>query len=157
MAKRTQRSTTESPEGPGHPEAALSRDPAIDSDPASGSGAGPEGGIASASPAEDALIEVVLAALADSTRRRILDGLSAAGSATATLLAQDLPVSRQAVVKHLAVLHEAGLVVARKTGREVRYSVAPAPLAATARWMTELASEWDRPLQAVKRIAESAR
>lgn len=116
-----------------------------------------DSGIASASPAEDALIEVVLAALADPTRRRILNGLSAAGGATATLLAQDLPVTRQAVVKHLAVLHEAGLVVARKTGREVRYSVAPAPLAATARWMTQLASEWDRPLQAVKRIAESAR
>lgn len=111
---------------------------------------------AAQSPAEDALIEVVLAALADPTRRRILNGLSAAGGATATLLAQDLPVTRQAVVKHLTVLHEAGLVVARKAGREVRYSVAPAPLAATARWMTELASEWDRPLEAVKRIAESA-
>ncbi|HEX4792051.1 MAG TPA: metalloregulator ArsR/SmtB family transcription factor [Actinospica sp.] len=108
------------------------------------------------SPAEDALIEVVLAALADPTRRRILDGLSASGGGTATLLAQDLPVSRQAVVKHLGVLHDAGLVVARKAGREVRYSVAPAPLEATARWMTDLASEWDRPLQAVKRLAESS-
>jgi DNA-binding transcriptional ArsR family regulator len=108
------------------------------------------------SPAENALIEVVLAALADSTRRRILDGLSAAGGGTATTLAQDLPVTRQAVVKHLAVLHQAGLVVARKTGREVRYSVAPAPLETTARWMSELASEWDRPLQTVKQLAESA-
>jgi DNA-binding transcriptional ArsR family regulator len=108
------------------------------------------------SPAEDALIEVVLAALADPMRRRILHGLSASGSGTATLLAQDLPVSRQAVVKHLNVLHDAGLVVARKAGREVRYSLAPAPLETTARWMSELASEWDRPLQAVKRLAESA-
>lgn len=98
------------------------------------------------SPAEEALVDVVLAALADPTRRRILNGLSAAGGGTATLLAQDLPVTRQAVVKHLAVLHEAGLVVGRKTGREVRYSLDPAPLAATARWMGELASEWDRPL-----------
>jgi DNA-binding transcriptional ArsR family regulator len=90
-------------------------------------------------------------------RRRILDGLSTAGGGgTATLLAQDLPVTRQAVVKHLAVLHDAGLVVARKTGREVRYSVAPAPLEATARWMSELASAWDRPLQAIKDLAESA-
>jgi DNA-binding transcriptional ArsR family regulator len=89
-------------------------------------------------------------------RRRILHGLSASGSGTATLLAQDLPVSRQAVVKHLNVLHDAGLVVARKAGREVRYSLAPAPLETTARWMSELASEWDRPLQAVKRLAESA-
>jgi DNA-binding transcriptional ArsR family regulator len=106
------------------------------------------------SPAQDALIEVVLAALADPTRRRILDGLSAAGGATATLLAQDLPVSRQAVVKHLAVLHEAELVVARKAGREVRYSVAPASLAATARWMTDLASDWERPLEAAERVAQ---
>ncbi|HTJ69962.1 MAG TPA: metalloregulator ArsR/SmtB family transcription factor [Actinospica sp.] len=108
------------------------------------------------SPAEEALIEVVLAALADPMRRRILDGLSAAGVGTATTLAQDLPVTRQAVVKHLAVLHQAGLVVARKTGREVRYSVAPGPLTTTARWMTDLASEWARPLENVKRLAESA-
>jgi len=108
------------------------------------------------SPAEEALIEVVLAALADPMRRRILDGLSVAGGGTATTLAQDLPVTRQAVVKHLSVLHQAGLVVARKTGREVRYSVAPGPLTATARWMTDLASEWARPLEAVKRLAESA-
>jgi len=109
------------------------------------------------SPAEDALIEVVLAALADPTRRRILDGLSAAGgAATATTLAQDLPVTRQAVVKHLAVLHQAGLVVAKKTGREVRYSVAPAPLETTVRWMSNLASEWDRPLEQVKRRAEAS-
>jgi DNA-binding transcriptional ArsR family regulator len=107
------------------------------------------------SPAEEALIEVVLAALADPMRRRILDGLSAAGGATATTLAQDLPVTRQAVVKHLAVLHEAGLVVARKVGREVRYGVAPGPLTVTARWMTDLATEWGRPLQMVKQIAES--
>jgi DNA-binding transcriptional ArsR family regulator len=107
------------------------------------------------SPAEEALIEIVLAALADPTRRRILDDLSAAGSGTATTLAQDLPVTRQAVVKHLAVLHEAGLVVARKSGREVRYSVAPGPLTTTARWLTDLATAWGRPLEAVKRLAES--
>ncbi len=107
------------------------------------------------SPAEEALIEVVLAALADPTRRRILDDLSAAGGGTATTLAQDLPVSRQAVVKHLAVLNDAGLVVARKTGREVRYSVAPGTLTTTARWLTDLASAWGRPLEAVKRLAES--
>jgi DNA-binding transcriptional ArsR family regulator len=107
------------------------------------------------SPAEEALIEVVLAALADPMRRRILDGLSSAGSGTATTLAQDLPVTRQAVVKHLAVLHQAGLVVARKMGREVRYSVAPGPLTTTARWMTDLASQWGGPLRNVKRLAES--
>jgi DNA-binding transcriptional ArsR family regulator len=130
----TQRSTTEQP------------------DPSQGPGSA----AGTVSAAEEALVDVVLAALSDPTRRRILDGLSAAGGATATVLAQDLPVTRQAVVKHLAVLHEAGLVVGRKAGREVRYSLDPGPLAATARWMSELASEWDRPLQAVKRMAESS-
>ena len=106
------------------------------------------------SPAEDALIEIVLVALADPMRRRILNGLSSAGGGTATTLAEGLPVTRQAVVKHLAVLQQAGLVVGRKIGREVRYSVAPAPLEETAQWMRELASTWDGPLATVKALAE---
>ena len=93
-------------------------------------------------------------ALADPMRRRILNGLSTAGGGTATTLAERLPVTRQAVVKHLAVLQQARLVVGRKIGREVRYSVAPAPLEDTARWMNELASTWDEPLAAVKALAE---
>jgi DNA-binding transcriptional ArsR family regulator len=97
---------------------------------------------------------VVLAALADPMRRRILNGLSSSGGSTATVLAEELPVTRQAVVKHLAVLQQAGLVVGRKIGREVRYSVAPAPLEETARWMSRLASEWDKPLATVKALAE---
>jgi DNA-binding transcriptional ArsR family regulator len=108
------------------------------------------------SPAEDALIEVVLVALADPMRRRILNGLSSSGGGTATTLAERLPVTRQAVVKHLAVLQQAGLVVGRKIGREVRYSVAPAPLEETAQWMSKLASEWDNPLTTVKTLAEGS-
>lgn len=97
----------------------------------------------------------VLAALADPTRRQLLDVLAARGEATATTLATELPVSRQAVVKHLAVLTAAGLVSGGRVGREVRYSVHPQRLDATARWMAGLAADWDRRLEAIKRIAES--
>ena len=105
----------------------------------------------------DAVGEIaeVLAALADPTRRRLLDALAARGEATATTLATELPVSRQAVVKHLAVLDRAGLVEGRRRGREVRYAVSARPLDATARWMARLAEDWDARLAAIKRIAES--
>ncbi|MFF9430554.1 MULTISPECIES: metalloregulator ArsR/SmtB family transcription factor [unclassified Streptomyces] len=96
----------------------------------------------------------VLGALADPTRRALLDLIAEQGRATATSLAARLPVSRQAVVKHLAVLDTAGLVTAARVGREVRYAVRPAALDATARWMAALASDWDRRLAAIKRIAE---
>lgn len=98
----------------------------------------------------------VLGALADPTRRRLLDLLAARGEATATTLAERLPVSRQAVVKHLAVLDAAGLVSGTRVGREVRYAVRPAALDATARWMASLAADWDRRLAHIKRVAEAA-
>ena len=78
------------------------------------------------------------------------------GEGTATSLAGELPVSRVAVVKHLAVLDRAGLVTGRRSGREVRYTVRPERLDATARWMAGLASQWDARLEAIKRIAESS-
>ncbi|WP_304454835.1 helix-turn-helix transcriptional regulator [Nocardiopsis sp. YSL2] len=98
----------------------------------------------------------VLAALADPTRRRLLDLLAVRGEASATALADQLPVTRQAVVKHLSVLDAAGLVTGRRAGREVRYTVRPAALDATAQWMSALAADWDRRLAAVKRLAEAA-
>lgn len=98
----------------------------------------------------------VLAALADPTRRLVLHRLAALGEATATTLAEDLPVSRQAVVKHLNVLDAAGLVSGLRFGREVRYMVRPSTLDATARWMATLAADWDRRLAAIKRVAEAA-
>ncbi len=101
-------------------------------------------------------VDHVLGALADPTRRQLLDLLAAKGEVTATTLAEGLPVSRQAVVKHLAVLTAAGLVAGSRVGREVRYSVRPAALDATARWMAALASDWDRRLATIKRIAEQA-
>ncbi|WP_410623089.1 ArsR/SmtB family transcription factor [Amycolatopsis sp. cmx-8-4] len=101
------------------------------------------------------VVDGVLAALADPTRRQLLDLLAAHGQATATTLAGGLPVSRQAIVKHLTVLDSAGLVGSVKIGREVRYAVRSEALDATARWMTSLAADWDRRLAKIKRLAEA--
>jgi len=84
----------------------------------------------------------VLVALADPTRRRLLDVLVEVGRASATALARRLPVSRQAVVKHLNVLEAAGLVGAVRAGREVVYMARPGPLDASARWLAELSAAW---------------
>lgn len=97
----------------------------------------------------------VFAALADSTRRQILNAIAARGEATATTLARELPVSRQAVVKHLGVLDRAGLVEGRRQGREMRYAVRPERLNDTARWMARVAAEWDVRLETIKRLAEA--
>jgi DNA-binding transcriptional ArsR family regulator len=97
----------------------------------------------------------VFAALADPTRWRVLTLLAERGEATATTLAGDLPVSRVAVIKHLAVLDRAGLVESRRAGREVRYTVRPQRLAATARQLDAIAGEWDARLAAIKRLAEA--
>jgi DNA-binding transcriptional ArsR family regulator len=100
-------------------------------------------------------IDDVLAALADPMRRRVLDSVAAHGEATATMIATELPVSRQAIVKHLAILDRAGLVAARRQGREVLYAVRSEPLESTARWIDDLAAAWDARLAAIKRLAES--
>ena len=97
----------------------------------------------------------VFAALADPTRWRVLTLLAERGEATATTLAGDLPVSRVAVIKHLGVLDRAGLVQSRKQGREVRYTVRPERLTATARQLNAIAGEWDARLAAIKRLAEA--
>jgi DNA-binding transcriptional ArsR family regulator len=98
----------------------------------------------------------IFAALADPTRWQVLSLLAARGEGTATTLASELPVSRPAVIKHLNVLDRAGLVEGRRSGREVRFTVRPERLDATAQWLAGIASEWDARLAAIKRIAESA-
>ncbi len=97
----------------------------------------------------------VLTALADPTRRRLVELLADRGDGTATSLAVELPVTRQAVVQHLAVLREAGVVGSRKAGREVRFGLRPEALTSTAVWMQQVASQWDTRLAAIKRLAES--
>lgn len=100
--------------------------------------------------------EQLLAAVAEPSRRQLLDALLARGEATATTLAEDSPLTRQAVSKHLAVLDRAGLVESRRRGREVRYSIRPERLNEATRSMAEVASAWDRRLQAIKRLAEES-
>lgn len=99
--------------------------------------------------------EHVLIALADPTRRQLLDLIATRGQATASTLATTVTVSRQAVAKHLTVLNRAGLVVSDRVGREVRYTVCPDQLSATAEWMVKLATDWDRRLEWIKHTAES--
>ena len=95
----------------------------------------------------------VFAALGDDTRWSILAALGE-GDASASALAGRLPVSRQAIAKHLAVLQHVGLVEPVPAGREVRYRVVGASLSATARRLDAIGAEWDRRLTAIKQIAE---
>jgi DNA-binding transcriptional ArsR family regulator len=93
----------------------------------------------------------VFGALADPTRRSLLAAIAQQPSATATELAADLPISRQAVLKHLTALTDAGLLDRERTGREVRYRVTPAPLSEAVTWMAEVGGRWDQRLEALKR------
>ena len=95
--------------------------------------------------------EPVFAALADTTRRTVLQRLVAGGAATATELADQLPVTRQAITKHLTTLAEAGLVTADRRGREVRYTFVPDPLDDAVGWITELGSEWDERVERLRK------
>jgi DNA-binding transcriptional ArsR family regulator len=99
--------------------------------------------------------EQLWAAVAEPGRRRVLDALVALGEATPTALAREVPFTRQAVSKHLAVLLEAGVVSQRRDGREVLYTVRPDRLEAAARAMASVAARWDARLQAIKRQAEA--
>jgi DNA-binding transcriptional ArsR family regulator len=99
----------------------------------------------------------VFAALADRTRREVLQAIAARGTATATELASELPVTRQAVAKHLAVLAGAGLVAGRREGRETRYRPTPAPLGEAIGWMATVGAEWDDRLAALQRHAAGRR
>jgi len=92
----------------------------------------------------------VFVALADPTRRQLLSTI-AERPATATELAGALPISRQAVVKHLNALAQAGLLERLPSGRQVRYRVTPAPLSEAVSWMAEVGGQWDARLAALAR------
>ncbi|QFG21486.1 metalloregulator ArsR/SmtB family transcription factor [Actinomadura sp. WMMB 499] len=101
-------------------------------------------------PDAEAIAEKVFAALADPTRRGILAALASHGPATATDLACRLPITRQAVAKHLALLAETGLVTAEPgERRRVRYRVRSAPMRVAQQFLTALARDWDGPLDAL--------
>jgi ArsR family transcriptional regulator, cadmium/lead-responsive transcriptional repressor len=95
-------------------------------------------------------------AIADPSRRRVLDRIVEVGEASASSVADEMPFTRQAVAKHLAVLEDTGLVTRRRDGREVRFRVDPERLNDATRAMVTIAAGWDRRLQAIKRIAETA-
>ena len=120
--------------------------------------ASPDPGRRDEPPGEDELWEAV----ADPSRRKVLDLILAHGQATPTTLAAELPFTRQAVAKHLAILTRAGLVEAHRQGREVRYTVraervdaAARALASAAEAMAAAAARWDQRLDAIKRLAEA--
>ena len=100
--------------------------------------------------------EALVAAVTEPTRRQLLDLLLERGESTATALADGLPITRQAVSKHLAVFRRVGLVEGEKSGREVRYRLNVERLDQATRSLGELAATWDRRLLRIKRIAEAA-
>jgi DNA-binding transcriptional ArsR family regulator len=100
----------------------------------------------------------VFAALSDPTRREVLRRLSDGGPVTVTDLATDLPVTRQAVAKHLSILHGAGLVSVESSGRSRRYTLTPGPLTDAMGWMVDVGAAWDARLAALHRhLARGAR
>lgn len=92
----------------------------------------------------------VFDALGDATRRRVVAELSALGGASSSELARRLPITRQAVSKHLDLLAGAGLVSSSREGRAVVYRLTPEPFADAVSWMTEVGSEWDERLGALR-------
>ena len=96
----------------------------------------------------------LFAALADPTRRQVVSSLAREQAVTASGLAGELPMSRQAVAKHLAALERAGLVTPRREGRETRYRLTPEPLDEAIAWMQDVGARWDRSLA---RLSERAR
>jgi DNA-binding transcriptional ArsR family regulator len=99
--------------------------------------------------------DALWAAIAEPSRRRVLDLLVRGGEATASALAAEVPFTRQAVIKHLAVLEQAKLVTRRKEGREVLFRVDPGRLDEASRALTRVARAWDRRLGDIKEIAEA--
>ena len=99
----------------------------------------------------EAVAEQVFTALADPTRRAVLAQLASSGPATATDLATRLPITRQAIAKHLALLAEAGLVTAEPgERRRVRYRLHSAPMQVAQQFLAALARDWDSPLEKLR-------
>ena len=95
-------------------------------------------------------VGAVFAALADPTRRQVVQSLSGGSTVTASRLALELPITRQAVAKHLAALDHAGLVAAERRGRETHYRLTPAPLTEAASWMAAVGAQWDERLESLR-------
>jgi DNA-binding transcriptional ArsR family regulator len=97
----------------------------------------------------------VFGALSDPTRRALLETIASQPASTATELAAELPISRQAVLKHLTALADAGLVDRKRAGREVRYRVTPEPLTEAVSWMADVGGQWDERVATLRRTVEN--
>jgi DNA-binding transcriptional ArsR family regulator len=97
-------------------------------------------------------VDLVFDALGDPGRRSLVEAVAGRGSATATELAADLPVTRQAVAKQLGALADAGLLRATRSGRETRYEVTPEPLGDAVAWMVDVGAAWDDRLERLRRL-----
>ncbi len=105
-----------------------------------------------------AVIEIddeLWSAIGDPTRRRVLNLLLVAGPGTSTSLSDQLPVTRQAIAKHLRVLHRTGLVHSESAGRERRYRLDEAQFARAVAQLARVSHEWDSRLARIKRMAEA--
>ena len=102
-------------------------------------------------------VDAVFDALADPTRRRVVETLARGGTVTASGLAGELPISRQAVSKHLNALRGAELVTSTRIGRETHYKLRPDPLDEAAHWIQMVSAEWDDRLEALRRSLEKRR
>lgn len=98
--------------------------------------------------------DAVFAALADPTRRQVMALMAEGGPTTATRLAAALPITRQAVAKHLDVLEAGGLVHAARAGRETHWSLDPAPLDDATAWIAAVGARWDRRLGALSKALQ---
>jgi DNA-binding transcriptional ArsR family regulator len=96
----------------------------------------------------------VFAALADPMRRSLLVNLAEHSPKTATQLAHEYPITRQGILKHLAILEAAGLVAAQQKGREKRYTLTPEPLGELEQWIKEVSATWDARLLRLKALVE---
>ena len=96
-------------------------------------------------------MDAVFVAVADPTRRVLLERLRHGGAASIQSLGEGLPMTRQAVTKHLDVLRDAGLVRVRRDGRERLHELEPAPLQAVDDWLKPYAEAWDERLAALRR------
>jgi DNA-binding transcriptional ArsR family regulator len=103
---------------------------------------------------DDARAGAVFAALADPTRRHLVETLAHEHGVTATGLAASLPISRQAVAKHLRLLEQAGLVSSRRAGREALFELDPGALSEAAAWIGAVGAEWEGRLGDLRRSLE---
>ena len=105
----------------------------------------------------DDRVDAIFSALSDASRRQVMNHISESGAASASELAEQMPISRQAIAKHLSFLEDVGLVSAERAGRQVVYRITPEPLNEALSWMAEVGAQWDERLGALERMLSRRR